>query len=215
MTESPKDKDASVGLVRSLWTLIKGPNRLTAGIYLHPFGHQLRIFHSDEPDHVVNSFVAKAGDPSLMTRADVLREVLEAHGWTLDSPNCAGRARQVPRLLSSVVTRRRGIASALAGLPMTAPAASGMTPTTSGVGTAAALPTQGTMSTTDATGTPFPTAPLGSATPGVISPPPAPVAPPPQQLGQLLCAVSGLSQSAAAPAQLASALNQVMLALHQ
>jgi hypothetical protein len=86
MAEPPDEQDGVVGLVHLLWVLIKGPNRLTAGIYLHPFGHELRVFHSDDPRHVVNSFVAKAEDPTLVARADVLREVLEAHGWTHQNP---------------------------------------------------------------------------------------------------------------------------------
>jgi hypothetical protein len=85
MTEPFEEREPSLPLVRSLWVLIKGPSQLTAAIYLHPFGHELRVFHGDDMHHVVNSFVAKAGDATLVTRADVLREVLEGHGWTLRS----------------------------------------------------------------------------------------------------------------------------------
>jgi hypothetical protein len=87
MTRVPNEKDPFPGLVRPLWVLTKGPHRLTAGIYLHPFGHELRVFQSDDPRNVVNSFVAKAGDPTLITRADVLRDVLEGHGWTPEPPH--------------------------------------------------------------------------------------------------------------------------------
>jgi len=78
---------------------------------------------------------------------------------------------------------------------------------------------RGTTTSSGVVGTPVPTASVSSATPGVISPAPAavnqPVTVSQQQLGQLLCSASGLSQSSGSPAQLAAALNQVMVALHQ
>ena len=101
--------------------------------------------------------------------------------------------------------------------PLTLPATAGTlaAPAASGIGT---LLPMGNMTST-AAGSAVPTAPVGSAVPGVISPAPQPISPSVassmQRLGQLVCSASGLSQSGASPVQLAHVLNQVMLALHQ
>jgi hypothetical protein len=71
----------------------------------------------------------------------------------------------------------------------------------------------GTFPTTQV-GTIAPTAPVGSAAFGEISPPPPPAAPvAPQQLGELLCSISRLTQTTSPPAQVVPVLNQVLSAL--
>ena len=127
------------------------------------------------------------------------------------------------RALGSVVTLARS------GVEITAPqgqatgstvssagtTVGSMTPASSGIGTLGAFPTLA--QTAGANGTAVPTSPVSSAIPGVISPPPQTRTPAfatsVQQLGQSLCSVSGLAQSSSSPAQLADALNRVMLAL--
>ena len=125
------------------------------------------------------------------------------------------------RAVGAVVTLARS------GVEITAPQGSGSavsqpfaasgTTTAAGIGTPVVFPTSNL--TSGAAGSMFPTAPVGSATPGVISPPPQTQSPTIatslQQLGQLLCSVSSLAQSSSSPAQLADALNRVMFALQQ
>lgn len=125
------------------------------------------------------------------------------------------------RAVGAVVTLARS------GVEITAPQGSGSavsqpfaasaTTTAAGIGTPGVFPTSNP--TSGAAGSMFPTAPVGSATPGVISPPPQTQSPAfatsLQQLGQSLCSVSGLAQSSSSPAQLADALNRVMVVLQQ
>lgn len=89
--------------------------------------------------------------------------------------------------------------------------------TPSGIGTIGPFPTTDLQSTALATS--VPSAPVGSAFPGVISPalqtPVTATATSVQPLGQLLCSVSGLTQTSPSAAQLANALNQVLVALVQ
>ena len=87
---------------------------------------------------------------------------------------------------------------------------------TSAFGTATTFPSLSAPSS-DQVGTPVPTSPVGSVTPGVISPAPVPATTSPQQFTQLLCSVSSLTQmtSSAAPAQVVPLLNQVLAALRQ
>ena len=56
--------------------------RVTAAIYEHPAGHELRIYYGDDGGLVVDTFVSREGEAILVTRADALRTVLEEHGWT-------------------------------------------------------------------------------------------------------------------------------------
>lgn len=73
---------ASRGRVRTLWVMAKAPTgRVTAAIYEHPAGHELRIYYGRDEGHVVDSVVSREGAPVLATRADALRTVLEDHGW--------------------------------------------------------------------------------------------------------------------------------------
>jgi hypothetical protein len=124
------------------------------------------------------------------------------------------------RAVGAVVTLARS------GVEITAPQGSGSAvsqpfaasaTTTAGIGTPGVFPTSNP--TSGAAGSMFPSAPVGSATPGVISPPPQTQIPAfatsLQQLGQSLCSVSGLAQSSSSPAQLADALNRVMVVLQQ
>jgi len=112
------------------------------------------------------------------------------------------------------ITAPQGPAS---GSAASQPSAASATTTASGIGTLGAFPTSNL--TSGVAGSMVPTAPVGSATPGVISPPPQTQSPTIatslQQLGQLLCSVSSLAQSSSSPAQLADALNRVMFALQQ
>jgi hypothetical protein len=139
-----------------------------------------------------------------------------------------GLERSAFRASGSVVTlARSGIditapqapastAPTINSFPLTLPATAGtLAAPASGIGT---LRPMGNMTST-AAGSAVPTAPVGSAVPGVISPAPQPISPSVassmQRLGQLVCSASGLSQSGASPVQLAHVLNQVMLALRQ
>ena len=80
--EPSKAKEPPPRLLRSLWVLTHSPDaKLTAGIYQHPFGHELRVFYGDDEQHVVNAYVSADGDSILLARADALRELLEQRGW--------------------------------------------------------------------------------------------------------------------------------------
>ena len=127
------------------------------------------------------------------------------------------------RALGAVVTLARSAIEITApqgqvsGSAVSQPFAASGTTTAAGIGTPVVFPTSNL--TSGAAGSMFPTAPVGSATPGVISPPPQTQSPAfatsLQQLGQSLCSVSGLAQSSSSPAQLADALNRVMFVLQQ
>jgi len=74
---------APPGRVRTLWVMAKVPTgRVTAAIYEHPAGHELRIYYGADEGHVVDAFVSREGEAVLVARADALRTVLEEHGWT-------------------------------------------------------------------------------------------------------------------------------------
>jgi len=54
---------------------------VTAAVYPHPAGHELRVYYGVDESNVVDSFVSREGEAILVARADALRTLLEEHGW--------------------------------------------------------------------------------------------------------------------------------------
>ena len=49
---------------------------MTAAIYLHPTGHELRIYSGADENNVLYSSVSTEGDGPLITRAQTLRTLI-------------------------------------------------------------------------------------------------------------------------------------------
>jgi hypothetical protein len=62
--------------------MTKGPARtITAAIYPHASGLELRVHYGDDDTNVIDFSVSREGDAPLLVRADALKLVLEEHGW--------------------------------------------------------------------------------------------------------------------------------------
>jgi hypothetical protein len=70
-------------IVRTLWRM-QGPSRIIAArIERHPFGRELVIaFEAGVEDDVIETRFERASDSLLEQRAEELRELLAAKGWT-------------------------------------------------------------------------------------------------------------------------------------
>lgn len=70
-------------LVRTLWVMTRSPNKsVTAGIYGHPYGHELRVYYGQDEHNLLDSLLSRTGDAPLEHRAGEIRGVLEQQGWT-------------------------------------------------------------------------------------------------------------------------------------
>ena len=118
--------------------------------------------------------------------------------------------------ITSSQLQTSGVAVMPAAVGMSTPTAVA-TPASSGIGTISTFPGADLRSAASATS--VPSAPVSSTFPGVISPAPqtssTATSTSVQQLGQVLCSVSALTQTSSSPAPLADALNRVLVALVQ
>ena len=69
-------------IVRTLWRM-QGPSRIIAArIERHPFGRELVIVFDGQVEDVIETRFERASDSALERRADQLRELLAAKGWS-------------------------------------------------------------------------------------------------------------------------------------
>jgi hypothetical protein len=69
-------------LIRTLWTMTRPPNKsVTAGIYRHPLGHELRVYYGQHEHNLLDSLLSRTDDVPLEYRAAELRLVLEQADW--------------------------------------------------------------------------------------------------------------------------------------
>jgi hypothetical protein len=54
---------------------------MTAAIYPHAAGLELRVHYGEDDSNVIDSCVSRDGDAALLVRAEALKTVLEEHGW--------------------------------------------------------------------------------------------------------------------------------------
>ena len=70
-------------LLRTLWIVTRPPNKsVTAGIYEHVVGHELRVTYGQDDHNIVSTSLSRTGDAPLEHEAANIRGVLEAVGWS-------------------------------------------------------------------------------------------------------------------------------------
>ena len=84
----PHTVPAAPRLIRTLCVMTRRPNKsVTAGIYEHPLGRELRVYYGQDENNIVSTEVSRTGDGPLEHHASELRIVLESTGWTAASKN--------------------------------------------------------------------------------------------------------------------------------
>lgn len=68
--------------VVALWVVTNGDQYMSAGIYLHPLGHELRIYRDQAEDRLFDSLLSPDGDRPLVLYANAVHSVLLRDGWT-------------------------------------------------------------------------------------------------------------------------------------